>query len=537
MCVKCTHKKNIRINIMTDSDDIKSIKTLSSKRGIEPGTFEYREQFIRSLMKGTSVEPLIDCNDNNDDSSYDSNDTRYVLGKKPIEFDDMVHGEMGCKLRYVKSGTTGHTLHAYSGNRQNPDYEFAVKVVAYPRKSKYGSIYNVKRPENAEIKMLKVLSKFVLQKKTPHIVLPICTFNTGIDHFVNEDAKNRIISNKPQGQHKKHDPRKKYMEFIKKYEKGKRDEKGNLHGKSNTVFHDTVSVLISEWANKGDLLGWFRNYYRDMKPIHWKVIFFQVLSVLAVIQNEYPAFRHNDLKINNILLQRIDITKKTLTYGVCKKKYVVANIGYYIKIWDFDFACIPGVVDNDKIITDWTKAINVTPHKNQYYDMHFFFNTMIRESMFPEFMDDPCIPKEAKEFLERVVPKEYQSGTFTSDRGRFLMQDEYTTPRVMLENDPYFAEFRTKPKYKKKKRKTDKKIKELNAFIMRGDAGGDDPFDRPDTKSKSKSKSKDKSTNKSKKEAKTKSKNKNTKKNNSKSTKLKKSTKNKKSTKPKKSRK
>jgi serine/threonine protein kinase len=442
----------------SDDKSNKSIKTLSSINKIEPGTFDYRISFIRELMKHASIGPLIDYTNKNEFNN-DTNDTRNELGICPLEFDKLIGGELGGILYYVKSGTTGHTFHGICGSRKNPDYEFAVKVVAYPKKTKHGSIYNINRPENAEIKMLKVLSKFVLNKLTPHIVLPICTFSTGIKHFVNATAKNKIISC---GKKTSNCVPKKYIEFIKKYENG-------IKSDGNDMYHDTVSVLVSEWANRGDLLGYFRDNYKYMLPIHWKVIFFQIISVLAVIQNTYPTFRHNDFKINNILLQKIDITQSTLTYGVCKKKYLVKNIGYHIKIWDFDFACIPGVVDNEKVTEKWTKAINVTPHQNRYYDIHFFFNTMIRESMFPQFMTEECIPKEAKEFLERIVPVNYQKGKYIHERGRFLLQEEYITPQTILENDIYFAEFRTPPKKKRHKINKINKISEINELIMRTD--------------------------------------------------------------------
>lgn len=444
---------------MSISEDKISIKTLNSGNKIEPGTFEYRISFIRELMKNATIGPLIDyINKNELNNDNDKNDTRNELGSCPLEFDKMIGEQLGGVLYYVKSGTTGHTFHGICGDKKNPNYEFAVKVVAYPKKNKHGSIYNIKRPENAEIKMLKVLSKFVLNKLTPHIVLPICTFNTGINNFVNTTARNKIISC---GKKNGNSPPKKYIEFIEKYQNGIRSD-----NKPNETFHETVSVLVSEWANRGDLLAYFRVNYKFMKPIHWKVIFFQIVSVLAVIQNKYPAFRHNDFKINNILLQKIDKKQSTLTYGVCKKKYLVKNIGYHIKIWDFDFACIPGIVDNEKVNEKWTKVINVTPQQNRYYDIHFFFNTMIREAMFPQFMNSQYIPQEAKDFLERIVPKEYQKGKYIHERGRFLLQEEYTTPQFILENDIYFKEFRTIKKQKKKNNYKNEKIKSL---IMRND--------------------------------------------------------------------
>lgn len=44
-----------------------------------------------------------------------------------------------------------------------------------------------------------------------------------------------------------------------------------------------------------------------------------------------------------------------------REKYNVTNIGYQIKLWDFDFACIPGVIKNSKVSADWTTNINVIP--------------------------------------------------------------------------------------------------------------------------------------------------------------------------------
>jgi hypothetical protein len=95
--------------------------------------------------------------------------------------------------------------------------------------------------------------------------------------------------------------------------------------------------------------------------------------------------------------------------------------------------------------------------------------------MFPQFMTESCIPQEAKDFLERIVPKEYQTGSYVHERGRFLLQEEYTTPQLILEKDKYFEEFRTPNKPKKKK--VNRKIKEINDFVMRADTGNGDVFD------------------------------------------------------------
>ena len=72
-------------------------------------------------------------------------------------------------------------------------------------------------------------------------------------------------------------------------------------------------------------------------------------------------------------------------YKINGKEYIVPNIGFQVKIWDFDFACIPGLVDNNKVEAEWTTKINVNPTKNRYYDILYFFNTFTKKGFFPEF--------------------------------------------------------------------------------------------------------------------------------------------------------
>ncbi len=388
-------------------------------------SIQMRIQFIKSLLDGKDLQPLVNfdstdtenfvCRNSNDNESGDSYDTRVVLKKRILNFKDIIT-QIGGKLKYIKSGTTGHT---FKGISEDGNFEYAVKVVAYPKKERYGSINDVRRPENAELMMLKLLSYFIVKRQTPHLIIPFGTFNTNIDTFVNLVKLDKID-----------EKNERYKEFVERY--------------NNHDFSSTVSILISEWANKGDLLDYFRNNYKNFTLMHWKVFFFQILSVLAIIQSKYPAFRHNDMKANNILIQKIGIKKEYYRYLVVGSKYKVPNIGYHIKLWDFDFACIPGIVDNIKVSSKWTKKINITPEQNRYYDIHYFFNTLIRKGFFPQILTDDCVPKEIKDFIGRVVPKKYRdSDEFVHEKGRILVNDEYTTPDELLKKDPLFEEFRS----------------------------------------------------------------------------------------------
>lgn len=105
------------------------------------------------------------------------------------------------------------------------------------------------------------------------------------------------------------------------------------------------------------------------------------------------------------LYKKITKNKDNFDYRVVRCNYKVPNIGYQLKIWDFDFACIPGIVNNKKVESEWTKSINVTPIGNRYYDIHYFFSTLIRKGFCPEVLTSDKVPQEVKDFIYRILPK------------------------------------------------------------------------------------------------------------------------------------
>ena len=377
-----------------------------------------RTNKIKNILDGNELKSLIDLESNDTEAfinTKNDNDIRDVLEKKILDFGEVI-SKIGGKLVYVKSGTTGHTFRGFNPNNPS-DPNFAVKIVAYPKRENYGDLNDVRRPENAELLMLKVLSYFVINNQSPHLVLPIGTFNTSIRPFLSL-GKNGIVDNK------------KYTQFLKRYKKGD--------------LHNEVSVLISEWADGGDLLEYIRKNHKEMTLKEWRVILFQIISALAVIQAKYPGFRHNDLKANNILIQKIAGRNKNnkFKYKINNSVYILPNIGIQIKLWDFDFACIAGTVENTKVNAEWTDKINVNSEENRYYDIHYFLNTLVRKGFFPEFWEIPEISKQVKDFFKRVIPPQYKDGPNVAERGRLLVNEEYITPDQILKTDPFFERLR-----------------------------------------------------------------------------------------------
>ena len=377
-----------------------------------------RTDLIKEILDGNDLESLLDLDSNDTEAFVNLNnddDARNVLEKKNLDFSNVIN-KIGSKLVYIKSGTTGHTVRGFNPNNSK-SLNFAVKIVAYPKKENYGSVNDIRRPENAELMMLKVLSYFVVNNQTPHLILPIGTFNTSIKPFLSLQ-KSGIVENK------------KFSQFIKRY---KKDE-----------LYNNVSVLISEWANGGDFLEYIRKNHTKITLKEWRTFLFQIISALAVIQSKYPGFRHNDLKANNILLQNIESRNKNnkFKYKINGNIYIIPNIGIQIKIWDFDFACISDIVENKKVNAEWTNKININNKKNRYYDIHYFLNTLSRKGFFPDLFDSEFVPQEIKDFINRIVPEKYKDGEHVAERGRLLADDEFIIPDDILKYDKLFDKFR-----------------------------------------------------------------------------------------------
>ena len=357
---------------------------------------------------------IIDFDNSNEVSNITISDIRDLIFKNSLDFSRVIEILDG-KLLYIKSGSTGHTFRGVQDSDNKLSY--AVKIVAYPKKVHYGDLYNSLRPENVEILMLKILSYFVINKETPHIVLPITTFNTDVKPFLSL-CKNNIVTND------------KYKQFVNRYKNGE--------------YYNNVSILVSEWANGGDLLDYLKKNYKYMDIKEWTILFFQIISVLAIIQSKYPAFRHNDMKANNILLNnlRIPNNHKKYKYNINGTTYVVPHIGYQIKIWDFDFACIDKIIINSKVESKWAMEINITSKQNRYYDLHYFFNTLIKKGFLSELITEPNVPNEVIEFIDRVLPKKYRVGEYTTPSGRFLGNNEFILPADILQRDVLFKSMR-----------------------------------------------------------------------------------------------
>jgi len=205
-----------------------------------------------------------------------------------------------------------------------------------------------------EIKIAKLLSKCVTEKKNPHILLPYTAFTTDIKPFVN------LVDEEVVGVEDEE-----YKKMMEKYYNNKYIKK------------NIVTVIISEYATEGPLLNFIKNNHGDFTIKMWKVLLFQVMAMLLFTQLKLPSL-YNNFTIDNILLTK---TKKNHTYQYCiPKQYYIPNIDYQIKLWCFDLK------ENNHL-------------DNKCNGLHNFVDTLINELIYM-----PDVPLIVVEFFESYCP-------------------------------------------------------------------------------------------------------------------------------------
>ena len=107
----------------------------------------HRINTIKDMVIDKTVDSIVDYEVETDDVEVNDNltseDIRHLLPKKYLDFNKTIK-ELGGKLLYIKSGSTGHTFKGVHPEDSEKN-SYAVKIVAYPKKENYGDLFNAKR--------------------------------------------------------------------------------------------------------------------------------------------------------------------------------------------------------------------------------------------------------------------------------------------------------------------------------------------------------------------------------------------------------
>jgi len=261
---------------------------------------------------------------------------------------------------------------------------------------KYKSSNDVNNMESNEIynmAMMYMGSEIVINDKFKHMILPIMMFD--------------IESNK-------------LKELFPKVSEHIDDmEKTNL-----------FYVLVTEhYFKMSTLKEYLIENMKTMNLQKWKVLFFQVLFSLAKLTERFNKFRHNNLNLDSIKIYTRKENDENDTHKLGDSTFIIPNVGFDIKLGDFDEA----------YTSDYKRNIN-RQTDNPYYDIHYFFN-----SLYLFLKNQGGISVEIEKFITDMIPDKF----LTKDK-KFTGLDEHyfdsvsskiIIPSLVIKQNSFFSEF------------------------------------------------------------------------------------------------
>jgi hypothetical protein len=166
----------------------------------------------------------------------------------------------------------------------------------------------------------------------------------------------------------------------------------------------------------------------------WKVIFFQILFALFKINDRLSQFRHNRLDLDSLLVCTKQQQNSTDTYKIGDIKFGLPNVGFDIKLSNYQFATTSDYIPN----TDIGKKIY-----NEYYDVHYFMNYLLLWSEKNKFV----LPKEIIGFIGELVPDSLKIrkldgyGGMDESADYKVMNPNRSIPVMILKKNNFFKQF------------------------------------------------------------------------------------------------
>ena len=306
-------------------------------------------------------------------------DIRHEIKKKRIFFDENKERfglDEFSQLVKVKntSEVKGYPFKAFNkSSTKTHGIRYGLKIV--PVETKYDK---KEHPSNLENVILKELTENIVNKMiSPHIA-----YYLGVQKVSNKSRALKMLN-------------------LKRLEV---EEKIRTHS----------NMLISEFVEGNSLDNWVFDIYEKDDEIsnkQWKVIVFQMLYTMSVIQHHYRMM-HNDFHYGNILIDDTIKPGGYFVYEIKNKKYYIPNLGVICKAWDFEFAMIYSnkikdsypnkfitgsfeynrkehktIVKEDDLESKDLEDLNVPFNYNEVYDPHYFLTSLLDLYISQELFD------------------------------------------------------------------------------------------------------------------------------------------------------
>ena len=306
-------------------------------------------------------------------------DIRHEIKKKRIFFDENKERfglDEFSQLVKVKntSEVKGYPFKAFNkSSTKTHGIRYGLKIV--PVETKYDK---KEHPSNLENVILKDLTENIVNKMiSPHIA-----YYLGVQKVSNKSRALKMLN-------------------LKRLEV---EEKIRTHS----------NMLISEFVEGNSLDNWVFDIYEKDDQIsdkQWKVIVFQMLYTMSIIQHHYRMM-HNDFHYGNILIDDTIKPGGYFVYEIKNKKYYMPNLGVICKAWDFEFAMVYSnkikdsypnkfitgsfeynrkehktIVKEDDLESKDLEDLNVPFNYNEVYDPHYFLTSLLDLYISQELFD------------------------------------------------------------------------------------------------------------------------------------------------------
>lgn len=160
---------------------------------------------------------------------------------------------------------------------------------------------------------------------------------------------------------------------------------------------DKKDILYSELIDGEELGTWFINK-PSLEAV--KSVMAQVIHNLYRIKQRFPGFRHHDLHSGNVLIR--SVPRKDIQIKVQNTKFSIPNGGVEAVMIDFGFSVFPRI-KNPLVNESNYKNIGISRKSNEFYDLHFFLNTMYGLARRPANRTERLV----KNYVESLFSKEY----------------------------------------------------------------------------------------------------------------------------------
>jgi len=205
---------------------------------------------------------------------------------------------------------------------------------------------------------------------------------------------------------------------------------------SPPLCRDTAVVMIVEYCRGGSLRQLAKSRAISLKE--WKSILWQMFYTLAVLDEEFPLFKHNDLHLGNVLIQNVT-PGGHWEYKFKKYTYYVPNYGLSVRLFDFDWASA-GDIPNAKMNRSLHRRDVPAAGGPTVFDVHYFLNIMYSYKNLPEPLS---------KWIQRLYGKSGVKNTSSMCLNRRLCKDirdlaTFPTPQRLMLN-AFFDEYKTFP--------------------------------------------------------------------------------------------